>query len=364
MSKIKELSKTGQSVWADFISRSFIKSGELKGLIDEGLRGVTSNPTIFDKAISGSDDYDKEMKKYIEEGKTIEEIYEALAVKDISLALDLFRPVYESSSGGDGFVSFEVDPKLAYDSEKTLSEAKRLFQVLNKPNTMIKIPGTEEGLPAVTEALASGINVNVTLLFSVQNYERVATAYIKGLEKFVTSGGDVSKIASVASFFVSRIDVQADAALEEKGNQDLQGRIAIANAKLAYESFERIFSGERWEKLAAKGAKKQRVLWASTSTKDPKYPDTLYVDELIGPDTVNTLPPATLAAFKDHGTIGETITQGLEEAKNQLKQLADLGIDLEVINKKLQTDGVIAFEKSFESLLGSIKEKRDTLCTI
>jgi len=364
MSKLKELANLGQAIWADYISRSFIKSGELKALIEEGLRGVTSNPTIFDKAISGSKNYDTDIKKLTEENKSVNDIYETLAINDISQALDLFRPLYDTAKGADGFVSLEVDPKLAYNTKETLSQAKRLFQTLNRPNTMIKIPGTQEGLPAITEALAAGLNINVTLLFSVENYKQVANAYIEGLEKLDASNGDVSKVASVASFFVSRIDTQADKALEAKGNKELQGKIAIANAKLAYEAFEKIFNGERWEKLAEKGAKPQRVLWASTSTKNPEYPDTLYVDELIGPDTVNTVPPNTLTAFKDHGKAVATVNVALDEAKNQLQQLADLGIDLEAINQQLQKEGVAAFEKSFESLLNTIKEKRDIFCTV
>ncbi len=361
MSKMIELAKLGQSIWFDYIKRDLITSGELQKLIDTGLRGMTSNPTIFDKAISGSTDYDDDIRQLIYKNLSTEEIYEALALKDIGMAADLLLPVYKNTDGFDGFISIEVSPKLAYKTSETIDQAKRLFKILNRPNIMIKIPGTQEGLPAITEVIGSGVNVNVTLIFSNENYKQVAEAYIKGLEKLDANNGDISKIASVASFFVSRVDTACDKELEAKGNKELQGKIAIANSKIAYELSKEIFSGERWKKLKQKGAKVQRLLWASTGTKNPNYSDTLYVDDLIGPDTVNTIPPATLDAFLEHGKIASTLSEGLDEAKKQVQQLAALGIDIEKITNKLQIDGVKAFADSFDSLLKSISEKVETL---
>ncbi|HSL88934.1 MAG TPA: transaldolase [Ignavibacteriaceae bacterium] len=361
MSKMIELAKLGQSIWFDYIKRDLITSGELQRLIDMGLRGMTSNPTIFDKAISGSTNYDDDIRQLLSKDLSIEEIYELLALKDIAMAADLLLPVYKSTNGYDGYVSIEVNPHLAHKTNETIEQAKRLFKSLDRPNIMIKIPATLEGLPAITEVIGSGINVNVTLIFSNENYKLVAEAYIKGLEKLDSSGGDVSKIASVASFFVSRVDTSCDKELEAIGNKELQGKIAIANSKVAYELSHEIFSGERWNKLKSKGAKVQRLLWASTGTKNPDYPDTLYVDELIGADTINTIPPATLDAFLDHGKLSITLDKNLKEAKEQLTTLAHLGIDLEKITDKLQTDGVKSFADSFDSLLKSISEKVETL---
>lgn len=305
MSKIKQLTQLGQSIWLDYIRRSFITTGGLKTLIDKGLRGVTSNPSIFEKAIAGSSDYDDELQQWVEENKTVEQIYEMLAVKDIALAADLLKPVYDATHGKDGYVSLEVNPELAHDTDKTIAEAIRLFEVLQRPNVMIKVPATAAGIPAITALIGAGVNVNVTLLFSVENYKFVAEAYLQGLEKLAVQGPSVScghgidQIASVASFFVSRVDTAVDIELEKIGNAELQGKIAIANAKVAYEEFQNIFRGPRWEKLTAKGARIQRLLWGSTGTKNPLYPDTFYVDQLIGPDTVNTLPPSTLNSFLD-----------------------------------------------------------------
>jgi transaldolase len=361
MSKMIELAKLGQSIWFDYIKRDLITSGELQRLIDMGLRGMTSNPTIFDKAISGSTDYDDDIRQLLAKNPSTEEIYESLALKDIGMAADLLLPVYKSTNGYDGYVSIEVSPHLAHKTNETIEQAKRLFKTLNRPNIMIKIPGTLEGLPAITEVIGSGINVNVTLIFSNENYKLVAEAYIKGLEKLDSAGGDISKIASVASFFVSRVDTSCDKELEAIGNKELQGKIAIANSKVAYELSHEIFSGERWNKLKSKGAKVQRLLWASTGTKNPDYPDTLYVDELIGAETVNTIPPATLDAFLDHGKLSVTLDTNLKEAKEQLTTLAHLGIDLDKITEKLQTDGVKSFADSFDSLLKSISEKVETL---
>lgn len=361
MSKMIELAKLGQSIWFDYIKRDLITSGELQRLVDMGLRGMTSNPTIFDKAISGSTDYDDDIRQLVVKNLSTEEIYETLALKDIAMAADLLLPVYKNTNGYDGYVSIEVNPHLAHNTSKTIEQAKRLFKTLNRPNIMIKIPGTQEGLPAITEVIGSGINVNVTLIFSNENYKLVAEAYIKGLEQLDANGGDISKIASVASFFVSRVDTSCDKELEAIGNKELQGKIAIANSKVAYELSHQIFSGERWNNLKSKGAKVQRLLWASTGTKNPDYPDTLYVDELIGADTVNTIPPATLDAFLDHGNLAITLDKNLNEAKEQLTKLAHLGVDLDKITDKLQTDGVKSFADSFDSLMKSITEKVETL---
>ncbi len=367
MSKIRELTQLGQSIWYDYIRRSFLTSGELETLIDKGLRGVTSNPSIFERAIAGSADYDGDMKKLVGDGKSTEEIYETLALKDIALAADQFRAVYDETNGTDGYVSLEVNPRLAHDTEKTISEAKRLFEALQRPNIMIKVPATTAGIPAITELIGACVNVNVTLIFGLESYKAVANAYLKGLEKLAADGPSVhgghgiDKVASVASFFVSRVDSAVDLELEKIGNDGLQGKIAIANARLAYKEFQNIFSGPRWENLAAKGAHVQRPLWASTGTKNPIYADTLYVDQLIGPYTVNTLPPSTLNSFLDHGTVSQTLTNGVEEAASQIDQLRALGIDLGYVTKKLQDDGVKAFAESFDSLMGSISEKRDRL---
>lgn len=367
MTKLNKLHEMGQSVWFDFIRRSLITSGKLKELVDQGVKGVTSNPAIFEKAIAGSNDYDEDLKQLIKTDKSVDQIYEALAFEDITRATDVLKPVYESTNAKDGYVSLEVSPHLAYDTEKTISEAKRLFETINRPNLMIKVPATPAGIPAITELIGSGVNVNVTLIFGLENYRALAEAYIAGLEKLaktglsVKDGHPLDKVASVASFFVSRVDTAVDKALEKIGNTDLQGKTAIANAKVAYTEFKTIFSGSRWQQLADKGAHVQRVLWASTGTKNPNYSDTLYVDELIGPDTVNTLPPATLDSFIDHGKIYETLTQGLDEARQQLAQLAELGINLNSVTQKLQEDGVVAFAEPFDALMKSIAEKREKL---
>lgn len=363
MSKLIELEKIGQSIWLDYIQRSIFTSGELKLLVDKGLKGITSNPAIFEKAIAGSNDYDEDLKQLIKTDRTIEQIYEALAFKDIVLAADTLRSVYDSSRGKDGYVSLEVSPELAYDTEKTIAEVKRLFENVNRPNVMIKVPATAAGLPAITESIGSGVNVNVTLIFSLENYKAVAAAYQAGLEKLADSGPrvkgghPVDKVASVASFFVSRVDTAVDKELEAIGNNELAGKIAVANSKLAYAEYKSIIQQRRWLELANRGASVQRVLWASTSTKNPALPDNMYVDELIGPDTVNTLPPSTLESFMDHGRVAETLTQGLQDAQSQVAKLADLGIDLNAITRKLQEEGVVAFAKPFAKLLASIAEK-------
>lgn len=367
MSKLAELEKLGQSVWFDFIRRSLITSGELKKLIDKGVRGITSNPAIFEKAIAGSNDYDEDINKLAQSDKSVDEIYEALAFDDIGRAADLLRETYDTSGGIDGYVSLEVNPHLADETEKTIQEATRLYETLNRPNVMIKVPATAAGLPAITELIGAGMNVNVTLIFGLENYKAVADAYISGLEKLagtgptVTAGHPVNEVASVASFFVSRVDSAIDKELEKLNQKQLLGKSAIANSKLAYAEFKQIFSGSRWQSLKDAGARVQRVLWASTSAKNPDFADTLYVDELIGPDTVNTIPPATLDSFMDHGRVAETLTKDWEEAREQIAKLAELGIDLQAVTQQLQEDGVVAFAKPFDALLQSIAEKRERL---
>jgi len=367
MSKITELANLGQSIWLDYIRRSLITSGELKDLVEQGLGGVTSNPTIFEQAIVGSSDYDPAMKRLIEEDRSVQEIYEFLAVDDIAATADILDPVYRSTRGRDGFVSLEVNPQLAHDTEKTVAEAIRLYETVKRPNVMIKVPATPAGVPAIRQLIAAGVNVNVTLIFSIESYRQIAAAYLSGLELLsqkgpsVSGGHPVNSVASVASFFVSRVDAAVDKALEKGGHKSLQGKIAVANAKIAYAEFGRIFSGPDWENLAAQGAGVQRVLWASTGTKNALYPDTLYVDELIGADTVNTLPPATLNAFLDHGTVAPTVSAGLDEAEAQVGELTEYGIDLDTITGKLQEDGVASFAQSFETLMQGIADKKSRL---
>ena len=369
MSNFDQLAELGQAIWLDFIRRSLITSGELQSLLDEGVRGVTSNPTILNKAIAGSDDYDGDVRHLAVEKGSLKEIYEALALDDIRNTADLLRPVYDRTGGLDGYVSLEVSPWLAHETAGTIDEARRLYGALGRPNVMIKVPATPAGVPAIETLIRDGININVTLIFSLENYRVVAGAYIAGLEKLAASGGDLSRVASVASFFVSRIDTAVDGQLDALQSQypdsplpgSLKSKTAVASAKAAYALFKEIFAGERWERLAAQGARVQRPLWASTSTKNPAYPDTMYVDPLIGPHTVNTAPPVTLDAFRDHGTVALTIEDGLDEAREQLARLAELGVDLEAVTQKLQDDGVASFAESFDSLLASIQEKVDHL---
>ena len=359
--RLKELSKLGQSIWYDNIRRDMLIDGEFQDLIEAGILGVTSNPTIFEKAIAGSSDYDDQLQELVDQGQDLDKMYEKLVLADIGSAADQLRPVFEQSNGLDGYVSLEVRPTLAADTQQTVAEARRLFHTLARPNIMIKVPATPEGIPAVETLIAEGININITLIFSLKHYEAVTDAYLSGLEQRLSAGEDISQVASVASFFVSRVDTMVDKALDEAGNSSLKGKIAVANAKVAYARFKDIFSGERWEKLAAAGARVQRPLWASTGTKNPQYSDTLYVDELIGADTVNTVPPATLEAVIDHGQTLPSIEEDLLGAKHQLEKLDDLGIDLEAVTEQLQVDGVIAFAKSFETLMLSIADKRDQL---
>jgi transaldolase / glucose-6-phosphate isomerase len=388
MNPLIEIEKLGQSIWYDNIRRALIDSGDLAQKIGalptgvtstlgqkvegDGLRGVTSNPTIFEKAITGSTDYDEAMRRLVAEGKSADEIYEALVIEDIQRAADLFKPVYARTDKLDGYVSLEVSPLLARDTEGTIAEAKRLWATLDRPNVMIKIPATPEGLPAIRECIAAGININVTMIFAIENYEEVAEAYVSGLEQRAAGGQPVDHVASVASVFVSRIDTAVDSQLEARIRRSddenekvtlsaLLGKAAIANAKMQYQRFKEIFSSEPFAKLKAQGARVQRPLWASTGTKNPNYSDVLYVESLIGPDTVNTLPPATFTAFRDHGKARLTIEENLEEARSTLAKLAEVGIDLKQVCQKLQDDGVKAFADSFESLMQSITSKRAAL---
>lgn len=361
MSRISDVTQLGQAIWYDNISRALIDSGELETLLDDGVRGVTSNPSIFEKAIARSTDYDDAIQALADSDQTPEEIYESLAIADIGHAADLLRPLYERTNGADGYVSLEVSPALAHDTEGTVANARRLFATLNRPNVMIKVPATPAGIPAIETLIGEGINVNVTLIFSLAHYEAVVEAYLLGLEKRAASGGDVSRVASVASFFISRVDVAVDELLASAGNSSLQGKIGIANAAAAYDRFQQQFSGKRWQTLAGKGARVQRPLWASTGTKNPSYPDTLYVDRLVDRDTVNTVPPATLNAFREHGSVAAPLSENLDAAQAQLAQLAALGIDLNAVTQRLQDEGVAAFASSFETLIASVAGKRQKL---
>jgi len=355
---LRRLHALGQSIWLDFISRGVIRSGELKALADEGLLGVTSNPTIFEKAITAGGDYDDQLTPLARAGKSPADIFEALAIKDIQDAADVLRPAYESLEGADGFVSLEVSPKLANDTQASIDEAARLWAAVNRPNVFIKIPGTAAGVPAIRESISRGINVNVTLLFDVDRYEEVANAFVEGLEQRVSAGQPIARVASVASFFVSRVDTAVDALLQGRSeHQALLGTAAVDNAKVAYERFERIFAGPRWAALSAKGARVQRVLWASTSTKNPAYKDTKYVDPLIGPHTINTVPPQTLDAIRERANVRVSIRDGLAEAHAQLEALAQAGVDLRAVAYKLEVDGVAAFAMSYDDLLASIEQK-------
>jgi len=362
-----KISELGQSLWYDNIERSLLEDGELARMVAEDyVVGVTSNPAIFQKAISGSEAYDAQIDEIVSANPTIpiKDLYEALAIEDIRNAADVLQPVYERTNGNDGYVSLEVSPKLAHDTAGTVAEAKRLFEAVSRPNLMIKIPATNAGLPAITEVIGSGINVNVTLMFSLQNYIDVANAYIAGLEKLDAAGGDLHQVASVASFFVSRVDGLLDKLLAETNQPDaqaLQGKLAIANAKAAYKKFKEVFGDERFQKLAEKGARVQRPLWASTSTKNPEYRDVLYAEELVGPDTVDTLPPATVEALKDHGEIRLSIEEGLDEAPALLEQLAAFDISYGEATAKLQDDGVVAFANAFVTLLDTLEEKREAI---
>lgn len=361
MTKIHELASLGQSVWLDYIRRSFLANGDLQALIEQGLRGMTSNPSIFEKAIAHSDDYDQDMKRLAGEGKTIDEIYTCLAVEDIQQAADLLRPVYEETQRADGYVSMEVNPNLARKTAETISEARKLWELVDRPNLMVKIPATREGLPAITQSIAAGLNINVTLIFSLERYAEVMAAYIAGLEVRLTNGQPIDRIASVASFFVSRVDTKVDKRLEaiikENGHHaklahTLRGQAAVANAKVAYSQFKEVFergsySGDgKFKTLEAQGARLQRPLWASTSTKNPAYSDIKYVQELIGAHTVNTLPQETLEHFLDHGSVQLTLEEDMNQAHFVLESLEDIGVSMEQVTRELEEEGVAAFSQS------------------
>ena len=365
-----ELHSLGQSVWFDSISRRLIVSGELLSLIEnDGLRGLTSNPAIFEKAISGSSDYTQPLRALARTGKDAKEIYEAIAIEDIQWVADLLKPVYDSSAGRDGYVSLEVSPHLAFDTSGTIREATRLAAQVDRENLMIKVPGTAAGIPAIEQLIGDGINVNVTVLFAVDNYLQAAEAYLGGLEALAAKGGPLDSVSSVASFFISRIDSMVDDILERKASESeaegaesarmLMGKVAIANAKLAYQAYSELCQSERWEKLAGKGARTQRLLWGSTSTKNPKYRDVMYVEELIGPDTVNTMPEATVKAFRDHGVPKSTIQDDVEGARAAIAKLDELGISIAEVTDKLQVDAVRLFEEPFNKLLGEIESQRE-----
>jgi transaldolase len=364
------LGQLGQSPWYDFITRDLVTSGELARLIaEDGLRGMTTNPTIFEKAVAGSELYDEDIRRLAAEGKGPAEIFESLAVADVQAACDLFLPIHRESAGLDGLVSIEVSPRLAHDTAGTIAEAERLWRRIARPNVMIKIPGTVEGLTAISHCLADGVNVNVTLLFSVARYRQVVEAYFMGLERRASAGHSIVGISSVASFFVSRLDGKVDTQLDRTGaaptgaahGRPLRGRAAIANACAAYAAFEALFHSPRWQALASQGALVQRPLWASTSTKDPALPDTYYVEALIGEQTVNTLPPATFSAYRDHGRPAPRIREGMAEAELVLRELGEVGVDLEEITAMLEREGVASFAASFASLLSVIERKAAAL---
>src|ERR1041385_2626661 len=358
---LAELAKVGQSVWYDQMERRLVESGELQRMIDEDdLRGLTSNPTIFDKAISGSTDYDAQLRGLAAQNKSAEEIYDELTIEDIGRAADVFRKVHDKTKGLDGFCSLEVLPTIASDTQKTTAEAKRLFGRLGRPNVMIKIPATPAGIPAIEESIFNGCNINITLIFSNDVYAQVMEAYIRGLERRVEKGLPINEINSVASFFVSRIDTMADKQMEAKGETELLGKIAIANAKVAYQLFKEVFGSARFEKLRHFGANVQRPLWASTGTKNPKYSDVLYIESLVAADTVNTIPPATYKAFKDHGRVrANAIEENVDEARNILHTFEEKGFSLKAITDKLTEDGVQSFEGSFSELMKTIEARRD-----
>jgi transaldolase len=362
-SRLHRLAELGQSVWIDYLSRDLLRTGELERMMrEDAVVGVTSNPTIFQKAISAGNSYDDQLRTVLEDEEDPKEIFIRLASKDIEDALDLLRSVWDEGGGRDGYVSFEVDPSLAYDTEGTIEEAQRLHDLIDRPNLFVKIPATEAGLPAIEEMIARGRPINVTLIFSLERYSEVAEAYIRGLERLVESGGDPSRVASVASFFVSRVDTETDRRLDEIGGPDeLKGKLAIANAKLAYQRYQEIFAGERWEALATRGATPQRCLWASTSTKNPDYRDVMYVEQLIGPDTVNTMPEETIQAFQEHGEVALTLEQGIDEAKRVFEQVAEAGVDYDDVTATLEREGVEKFSDSFTELLEGIRAKSGEL---
>ncbi|PWU18159.1 MAG: transaldolase [Candidatus Rokuibacteriota bacterium] len=361
-SRLHLLPQLGQSVWIDFLSRDLLHSGELARMMEkDSVCGVTSNPTIFQKALAEGDAYDEQLRSLLVEPDP-KEIFISLATEDVGEACDLMRPVWDGGKGLRGYVSIEVDPTLANDTEATLAEARRLHELIERPNLYVKIPATKEGLPAIEEMIASGRSINVTLIFSLERHREVMEAYVRGIERLVEAGGDPSRIASVASFFVSRVDTEADARLDELGgHEQLKGQLAVANAKLAYQNWQQVFAGDRWEVLAARGASKQWCLWASTSTKNPDYSDVLYVESLIGAETVNTMPEETIRAFEDHGRAELTLERDVEEAPLVLDRLAQAGIDYDDVTATLEREGVQKFADSFAELLDGIRSKHGEL---
>jgi transaldolase len=355
------LREIGQSVWVDSLSRDDIQNGNLNRMTEDGVLGVTSNPTILQQAIVKSELYNQELQELAEKTDDAKKIFRRIAVHDIRDASDIFMPVYEQSEHKDGYVSLEVAPELAFDAEGTITRAKLLWEMVDRRNLLIKIPATKESLGAIEESIAAGISINVTLIFSLERYRAVAEAYIRGLERLVEGGGDPSKVASVASFFVSRVDTETDRRLEEVGREDLKGRLAIDNAKIVYQEFKKIFGGPRWEALESRGAKKQRPLWASTSTKNPDYPDTIYVDNLIGPETINTMPLSTLKATMDHAKIRPTLEEGIDEARKLFDELKEAGVDYDDVVEELETEGVRKFADSYKELMEEIKQKSKRL---
>ena len=361
-SRLHELAALGQSVWIDSLSRGWLKTGALARWMEEdALTGVTSNPTIFQKAMSEGEWYDDQLREVIKQEDDLKEVFLQLAMVDIEEACDLFRSVWDGGKGKDGYISMEVDPNLAYETDATIEEATRFHDWVERPNLYVKIPATEPGLPAIEEMIARGRNINVTLIFSLERHKQVAESYIRGLERLVEAGGDPAKVGSVASYFVSRVDTEADRRLDEVGHPELKGKLAVANAKLAYQNYEEIFSGERWEALAAKGATPQWCLWASTSTKNPEYRDVLYVEELIGPGTVNTMPRETIEAFQDHGVVELTLEKDLDEARRVFEEVAEAGVDYDDVTDTLEREGVQKFIDSFTELMEGIAGKRGQL---
>jgi transaldolase len=359
--KMKQLLNLGQSVWLDDLHRGMTRSGELQALIDDGLRGLTSNPTIFEHAIGGGTAYDDELARLASAPKTDREVFETIAIEDVREAADLFRQVYDSTDGGDGFVSLEVSPQVARDTDGSVNETRRLWKAVNRPNVMIKIPGTREGLPAIERCLSEGININITLLFSVDHYQAVADAYVRALETRVDRGQAIERVASVASLFVSRVDTEIDKRIRARGGSlpDLQGKVAIAGARLAYASFLEMTRSVRWRALEAKGARRQRLLWASMGTKNPAYSDVLYLESLIGPETIATVPPETLRLFQDHGRISNVLGDNTAgEARSVMNELAEAGIDFADVNRTLEDQGIDRFARSFDTLLAAIGRKR------
>jgi transaldolase len=363
-SLLHQVAELGQSVWIDSLSRGWLRTGKLKQWMDEdALTGVTSNPTIFQKAMSEGEWYDDQLREVIKDENDLKEVFLQLAMADIEEACDLFRSVWDEGDGKDGYISMEVDPNLAYDTSATIEEAARFHDWVERPNLYVKIPATQPGLQAIEEMIARGRNINVTLIFSLMRHEEVAEAYIRGLERLVEAGGDPSKVGSVASYFVSRVDTEADRRLDEAGHAELKGKLAVANAKLAYENYKRIFSGPRWDSLVEKGATPQWCLWASTSTKNPDYRDVLYVEELIGAGTVNTMPRETIEAFQDHGEVALTLEEGIDEARQVFEQVAAAGVDYDDVTETLEREGVQKFIDSFSELFEGLESKRHQLVT-